>query len=100
MIESAKGVENVREIASVSGLGAIEPVHLSEADTQTVISICKEKGVHLATEAALEEVPKRIEEGYRLIHLGWDFNLLRRELEERIVKTREILQERQATRSR
>jgi 2-keto-3-deoxy-L-rhamnonate aldolase RhmA len=100
MIESAKGVENVREIASVSGLGAIEPVHLSEGDTQAVISICKEKGVHLATEAALEEVPERIEEGYRLIHLGWDFNLLRRELEERIVKTREILQERQATRSR
>jgi 2-keto-3-deoxy-L-rhamnonate aldolase RhmA len=94
MIESAKGVENAREIASVSGLGAIEPVHLSEADTRAVISICKEKGVHLATEAALEEVPKRIEEGYRLIHLGWDFNLLRKELDERIAGTRDILQKR------
>jgi len=91
MIESAKGVENAREIASVAGLGAIEPVHLSEGDTKAIVSFCKEKGVLLATEAAPEDVARRIAEGYRLIHLGWDFNLLRRELDERITRTRGIL---------
>jgi 4-hydroxy-2-oxoheptanedioate aldolase len=91
MIESARGVENAREIAAVPGLAAIEPVHLSEADTKTIIGLCKDKGVHLATEAAPEDVAQRIEEGFRLIHLGWDFNLLRRELEERIAKTRGAL---------
>jgi 2-keto-3-deoxy-L-rhamnonate aldolase RhmA len=91
MIESAKGVENAREIVGVPGLGAIEPVHLSEQDTKTMVGLCKEKGVHLATEAAPDEVAQRIEEGFRLIHLGWDFNLMKRELEERIGKTRGAL---------
>jgi len=91
MIESAKGVENAREIAAVTGLGAIEPVHLSEGDTKAILSFCQEKGVYLATEAAPEEVAARVAEGYRLIHLGWDFNLLRRELDGRITRTREIL---------
>ncbi len=91
MIESAKGVENAKEIASVPGLAAIEPVHLSEEDTKKVVGYCMEKRVLLATEAAPEDVAARIAEGYRLIHVGWDFNLLRRELDERVKKTREIL---------
>ncbi|MGH9388526.1 MAG: aldolase/citrate lyase family protein, partial [Vicinamibacteria bacterium] len=91
MIESAKGVENAREIAAVAGLGAIEPVHLSEGDTKAIVAMCKEKGVYLATEAEPEDVAARIAEGYRLIHLGWDFNLLRSELHSRVVRTREIL---------
>ncbi len=94
MIESAKGVEHAREIAAVAGLGAIEPVHLSKEDTKAVVSLCKEKGVLLATEAAAEDVAARIAEGYHLIHLGWDFNLLRRELDFRIKKTREIFEKR------
>ncbi len=44
-----------------------------------------------ATEAEPEDVAARIAEGYRLIHLGWDFNLLRRELDERVTRTRKIL---------
>ncbi len=91
MIESAKGVENAKEIAGVSGLAAIEPVHLAEEDTKKVVAYCKENGVLLATEAAPEDVAARIAEGYRLIHVGWDFNLLRTELDERVKKTREIL---------
>lgn len=94
MIESAKGVENAREIVSVPGLGAIEPVHLSEGDTKAIIAMCKERGVYLATEAEPEEVGARVAEGYRLIHLGWDFNLLKRELDGRIQKTRETLRKR------
>ncbi len=90
MIESAKGIENAREIVNVPGLGAIEPVHLPEADTKAIVAMCKEKGVYLATEAAPEDVAARIAEGYRLIHVGWDFNLLRQELDSRIKKTREI----------
>jgi 2-keto-3-deoxy-L-rhamnonate aldolase RhmA len=94
MIESAKGVENAKEIAAVAGLGAIEPVHLSEADTKAIVAFCKEKGVYLATEAEPEDVGARIAEGYRLIHLGWDFNLLRSELDERLSRTRETLKKR------
>ena len=56
--------------------------------------MCKEKGVYLATEAAPEDVAARIAEGYRLIHLGWDFNLLRSELDERVSRTREIVKKR------
>jgi 2-keto-3-deoxy-L-rhamnonate aldolase RhmA len=94
MIESAKGVENAREIAGVAGLGAIEPVHLSEEDTRRIVGFCKEKGVFLATEAEPEQVAAKIAEGYRLIHLGWDFNLLRRELDSRVSRTRETLKKR------
>ena len=94
MIESAKGIENAREIVNVPGLGAIEPVHLPEADTKAIVAMCKEKGVYLATEAAPEDVSARIAEGYRLIHLGWDFNLLRSELDERVSRTREIVKKR------
>jgi hypothetical protein len=67
MIESAKGVERAREIAAVGGLGAIEPVHLSDGDTKAIIAMCQEKGVYLATEAEPEDVAARIAEGYRLI---------------------------------
>jgi 2-keto-3-deoxy-L-rhamnonate aldolase RhmA len=94
MIESAKGIENAREIVNVPGLGAIEPVHLPEADTKAIVALCKEKGVYLATEAAPDDVALRIAEGYRLIHLGWDFNLLRTELDERVTRTREIVRKR------
>ena len=94
MIESAKGVENAHEIVSVPGLGAIEPVHLSEGDTKAIIAMCKERGVYLATEAEPEEVAARVTEGYRLIHLGWDFNLLRSELDSRVSRTRETLKKR------
>ena len=94
MIESAKGVEKAREIVGVPGLGAIEPVHLSEGDTKAIVSMCKEKGVYLATEAEPEEVAARVAEGYRLIHVGWDFNLLRKELDSRVSETRQKLKER------
>ncbi len=94
MIESQKGVENAKEIVAVPGLAAIEPVHLPEGDTGAIVAMCKEKGVLLATEAAPEDVAARIAEGYRLIHLGWDFNLLRHELDGRITRTREILRKR------
>jgi 2-keto-3-deoxy-L-rhamnonate aldolase RhmA len=94
MIESAKGVENAHEIVSVPGLGAIEPVHLSEGDTKAIVAMCKERGVYLATEAEPEEVAARVTEGYRLIHLGWDFNLLRSELDSRVSRTRETLKKR------
>ncbi|MGH9321016.1 MAG: aldolase/citrate lyase family protein [Vicinamibacteria bacterium] len=94
MIESARGVENAGEIIATPGLGAIEPVHLSEEDTARIVELCMEKGVFLATEAAPEDVAARVEQGFRLIHLGWDFNLLRQELDGRISRTREILKKR------
>jgi 2-keto-3-deoxy-L-rhamnonate aldolase RhmA len=91
MIESAKGALNAKEIAAVPGLGAIEPVHLPPEDTKRIEGYCKENGVFLATEAKPEEVATRVAEGYRIIHLGWDFNLLRRELEDQLARTREVV---------
>jgi 2-keto-3-deoxy-L-rhamnonate aldolase RhmA len=91
MIESATGAANAREIAAVAGLGAIEPVHLSPEDTKRIEGFCKENGVYLATEAEPEEVAEKVAAGYRLIHLGWDFNLLRGELDERIARTRNVV---------
>jgi 2-keto-3-deoxy-L-rhamnonate aldolase RhmA len=91
MIESAKGVENAASIIATPGLGAVEPVHLSEEDTKRIVAMCREKNVFLATNATPEDVETRVAEGYRLISLGWDFNLLKNELDSTVVKTRKAL---------
>jgi 2-keto-3-deoxy-L-rhamnonate aldolase RhmA len=92
MIESPRGVENAAEIVATPGVGAVEPVHLSEADTKKVVALCREKGVLLATEATPEDVAAKVEAGFRLISLGWDFNVLRRELSVTIDETRRAIE--------
>ena len=91
MIESAKGVENAASIIATPGLGAVEPVHLSEEDTKRIVAMCREKNVLLATNATPEDVASRVAEGYRLISLGWDFSLLKSELDSTVEKTRKAL---------
>jgi 2-keto-3-deoxy-L-rhamnonate aldolase RhmA len=77
MIESDEGVKHAREIIETPGVTAIQPVHLSEADTALVVKLCRERNVLLATDAGPSDMKARVDEGYRLISVGWDFNLLR-----------------------
>jgi 2-keto-3-deoxy-L-rhamnonate aldolase RhmA len=94
MIESAKGVANASEIVAVPGVGAIEPVHLSEEDTGRIEEMCKKKGVFLAADVTPEDAGAKIAAGYRLLSLGWDFNLLRDELGRSVVGTRRAIEKR------
>jgi 2-keto-3-deoxy-L-rhamnonate aldolase RhmA len=84
MIESAEGVAHAREIIETPGVTAIQPVHLSEADTALVVKLCREKSVVLATDAGPKDIRARLDEGYRMISVGWDFGLLQTALGETI----------------
>ncbi len=84
MIESAEGVAHAREIVETPGVTAIQPVHLSEADTATIVRLCRERNVVLATDAGPKDIAARVAEGYRMISVGWDFGLLQQTLGETI----------------
>jgi len=77
MIESEAGARRAEEIVGTPGVTAIEPVHLSAADTARVLALCKAKNVIAATNAGPDDVAARVGEGYRLISVGWDYALLR-----------------------
>jgi 4-hydroxy-2-oxoheptanedioate aldolase len=84
MIETADGVENADAIASVPGVGAIfmGPADLSrsmgvpgdspevEEALQTVLQACLAHDVPCGKTMSAEEMPQRIEEGWRMINLG------------------------------
>jgi len=76
MIETAEGVAHAREIVATPGLTAIQPVHLPDPDTAMIVKLCREKGVVLATDAGPKDLRARLDEGYRMISVGWDFGLL------------------------
>lgn len=84
MIESPEGVARAREIIETPGVTAVQPVHLSDADTATIVRLCREKGVILATDAGPKDIRQRLDEGYRMISVGWDFGLLQTALGETI----------------
>ena len=85
MIESAEGVANVEEIASVAGVGAlfIGPVDLAmslgvgppgstlapetETAIQTVLRACKNSGVVCGMADSNTRSQQRIAEGFRLL---------------------------------
>jgi hypothetical protein len=46
--------------------------------------MCREKGVIAATNATPEDVQAKIDAGYRLISVGWDFGLLQQALRDTI----------------
>ena len=89
-IESAEGVENIDEIISVAGLGAIfiGPSDLStsmgytsptapevEEAIQTVLSACLENDVPCAITTGPGSVQQRINEGFRFVTVGADGGL-------------------------
>jgi 2-keto-3-deoxy-L-rhamnonate aldolase RhmA len=91
MIESEEGVLHAREIVDTPGVGAIWAVHVPDEDLARILKMCKEKGVIALIEANPEDVKAKVDAGYQMILLGWDFRLLERELRETVQKMRAIL---------
>ena len=80
MIETEEGVRHAREIVNTPGLSAIETVHIPEADAERILKMCRERGVISATDATPEDIKAKIDAGYKLISVGWDFGLLQKSL--------------------
>ncbi len=80
MIETEEGVRHAREIVETPGLSAIETVHIPDADAERILKMCGERGVISAIDATPEDIKAKIEAGYKLISVGWDFGLLQRGL--------------------
>ena len=84
MIETASGVENADAIAAVPGVGAIfmGPADLGlslgvppgspeiEEALQTVLRACLANDVPCGKSMSADEMPQRIEEGWRMLNLG------------------------------
>jgi 4-hydroxy-2-oxoheptanedioate aldolase len=80
MIETEEGVRHAREIVETPGVSAIETVHIPDADAERILKMCRERGVMSAIDATPEDVKAKIDAGYKLISVGWDFGLLQRGL--------------------
>lgn len=84
MIETEEGVRHAREIVETPGLSALETVHIPEADAERILKMCRERGVLAATDATPGDIKAKIEAGYKLISVGWDFGLLQKALSDTI----------------
>lgn len=91
MIETEAGVKNAREIIETPGLAAVHTVHLSEADAAKVLKLCLERKVIAGTDANPSNIKAKLDAGYKLISLGWDFGMLQRQLTETIKGVRSVL---------
>jgi 2-keto-3-deoxy-L-rhamnonate aldolase RhmA len=91
MIESEEGAKHAKEIVETPGVGAIWAVHVSDEDTTRILKMCKENGVIALIEANPIDVKAKVDAGYQMILLGWDFELLDIKLSESITKMRSIL---------
>jgi len=80
MIETETGARKAKEIVETPGLSAVQPVHLSDADTARVLKMCLGRRVVVATDAGPGDIKAKLDAGYRMISVGWDFDLLRKEL--------------------
>jgi 4-hydroxy-2-oxoheptanedioate aldolase len=80
MIETDAGARRAEEIIGTPGLSAVQPVHLKDADTARVLKICRSRGVVCATDAGPDDIKARLDEGYRMISVGWDFDIVSRGL--------------------
>lgn len=91
MIESEEGVRHAQEIVDTPGVGAIWAVHVTDEDLERILKMCKEKGVIALIEANPEDVKAKVDAGYQMILLDWDFRLLEKELRETVQKMRSVL---------
>ena len=80
MIETEEGVRHAREIVETAGVSAIETVHIPDADAERILKMCLKRGVVAAVDAAPENIKAKVDAGYRLISVGWDFGLLQKGL--------------------
>ena len=91
MIETDEGVRHAEEIISTPGVAAVHAVHLSEPDNDKVLKLCQRYHVVPAIDATPETVKARVDAGWRLISLGWDFDMLKKQLGDTIGATRGAL---------
>lgn len=91
MIESVEGVRNAQEIINTPGLGAIWAVHVSDEAMAGILKMCKEKGVVMLIQATPEDIKAKVDTGYQMICVGWEFQLLQKELGETVQKMRSKL---------
>lgn len=88
MIETEEGVKHAEEIISTPGVAAVHAVHLSEPENDLILRLCRKYHVVPAIDATPADVKSRVAAGWRLISLGWDFDMLKKELGDTIKATR------------
>jgi len=91
MIETEEGVRHAQEIVGTPGVSAIETVHIPAADAERILKMCLKHGVISAIDASPEDVKTRMDAGYKLISVGWDFGLLQKGLSETIKAMRSAI---------
>jgi len=84
MIETEEGVRRAQEIVGTPGVSAIETVHIPDADAARILKMCRERGVIAAVDATPSDVKAKIDAGYKLISVGWDFGLMQKALKDTI----------------
>jgi 4-hydroxy-2-oxoheptanedioate aldolase len=89
MIETEEGVRHAQEIVETPGVSAVETVHVPDADAARILKMCQAKGVVPAIETDPASVKAKADAGYKLIALGWDFDMLRKELGASVKAARE-----------
>ncbi len=80
MIESDEGVKHAKEIVETPGVGAVECVHIPEADAARILKMCLAQGVVAAVDASPADVQAKVAAGYRMVSVGWDYALLQKAL--------------------
>jgi 2-keto-3-deoxy-L-rhamnonate aldolase RhmA len=84
MIETEEGVRHAQEIVDTPGLGAIETVHISDDAAAKILKMCLDKRVVAAIDANPGNAKAKIDAGYRMLSVGWDFGLLQGALTETV----------------
>lgn len=88
MIETQQGVSHAEEIIATPGIAAVHAVHLPEADNDKILKLCQKHHVVAAIDASPEDVKARVNAGWRLISIGWDFGMLQKQLADTLRATR------------
>lgn len=88
MIETDEGVRHAEEIVSTPGIAAVHAVHLSDADNNRVLELCRKYHVVAGIDATPDDVRAKVAAGWRLISIGWDFGMLQKQLGETLKATR------------
>ena len=87
MIETEEGARNAEAIISTPGLSAVHVVHLSDADDAKILARA-ESHVVAGIDATPQDVRAKVAAGWRLISLGWDFDMLKKQLDDTIKSVR------------
>ncbi len=90
MIETEAGVRHAREIVETPGLSAVETVHIPDADAARILKMCLDQKVVASIDAAPDDVKAKIDAGYRMVNVGWDFGLLQKGLSDTIKSFRSV----------